>query len=221
MSASTEKKNRQLAREQGMDRKAQAAQEQAAKKAKERRRWAIGTVLVALLVAAVVVAYLLREARGNAAAKEKPAERVHLSVREALSDSAYRAAMVSSFANGWSSFGVRNSLLPLFAAAVLSAGPEIAGISLTAFAAGTALALTFSGKLADSWGRKPLVITGLAINGAATAAIGFSGSVAMFLVVSAIAGLGTGLLNPAQQAAVADVVAAARAAQASLTGAFS
>ena len=118
--------------------------------------------------------------------------------------------MVSSFANGWSSFGVRNSLLPLFAAAVLSAGPEIAGISLTAFAAGTALALTFSGRLADSWGRKPLVITGLAINGAATAAIGFSGSVAMFLVVSAVAGLGTGLLNPAQQAAVADVVGSER-----------
>ncbi|MER1996689.1 MAG: MFS transporter [Arthrobacter sp.] len=164
----------------------------------------------ALLVAAVVVAYLLREARGSGAVKEKPAGRVHLTVREALSDSAYRAAMVSSFANGWSSFGVRNSLLPLFAAAVLSAGPEIAGISLTAFAAGTALALTFSGRLADSWGRKPLVITGLAVNGAATAAIGFSGSVTMFLVVSAIAGMGTGMLNPAQQAAVADVVGSER-----------
>ena len=55
MSASTEKKNRQLAREQGMDRKAQAAQEQAEKKAKEKRRWAIGTVLVALLVAAILI----------------------------------------------------------------------------------------------------------------------------------------------------------------------
>ena len=109
----------------------------------------------ALVVAAVVVAYLLREARGGTGPRETEGERVHLSVREALSDSAYRAAMVSSFANGWSSFGVRNSLLPLFAAAVLSAGPEIAGISLTAFAAGTALALTFSGRLADSWDESP------------------------------------------------------------------
>ena len=164
----------------------------------------------ALLVAAVVVAYLLRDAKGTRPDPAAAPPAAHMSVREALSDSAYRAAMVSSFANGWSSFGVRNSLLPLFAAAVLSAGPEIAGISLTAFAVGTALALTFSGRLADSWGRRPLVITGLAINAAATAAIGFSGSVAAFLIVSGIAGLGTGLLNPAQQAAVADVVGSGR-----------
>ncbi|WP_312179223.1 MFS transporter [Arthrobacter sp.] len=164
----------------------------------------------ALLVTAVLVAFLLRDAKGNSPVPSDAPAPTHMTVREALSDSAYRAAMVSSFANGWSSFGVRNSLLPLFAAAVLSAGPEIAGISLTAFAVGTALALTFSGRLADSWGRRPLVITGLAINAAATAAIGFSGSVTAFLIVSGIAGLGTGLLNPAQQAAVADVVGSGR-----------
>ncbi|UPO78634.1 MFS transporter [Arthrobacter sp. Helios] len=164
----------------------------------------------ALLITAVLVAFLLRDAKGTRPDPDAAPAPANLTVREALSDSAYRAALVSSFANGWSSFGVRNSLLPLFAAAVLSAGPEIAGISLTAFAAGTALALTFSGRLADSWGRKPLVITGLAINAAATAAIGFSGSVAVFLIVSGIAGIGTGLLNPAQQAAVADVVGSGR-----------
>lgn len=164
----------------------------------------------ALLITAVLVAFLLRDATGTRPDPDAAPAPANLTVREALSDSAYRAALVSSFANGWSSFGVRNSLLPLFAAAVLSAGPEIAGISLTAFAAGTALALTFSGRLADSWGRKPLVITGLAINAAATAAIGFSGSVAVFLIVSGIAGIGTGLLNPAQQAAVADVVGSGR-----------
>ncbi|MCC3269940.1 MFS transporter [Arthrobacter gengyunqii] len=159
----------------------------------------------ALVVASAVVAFQLKDAR-LASGAPKPAARPVLTVREALGDSAYRAALASSFANGWSSFGVRNSLLPLFAAAALSAGPEIAGISLTAFAAGTAVVLTFSGRLADGWGRRPLVLTGLAVNAAATAAIGFSTSVPMFLVVSAIAGMGTGLLNPAQQAAVGDVV---------------
>jgi len=159
----------------------------------------------ALVVAAAVVALQLKDAR-LADGEPKPAARPVLTVREALGDSAYRAALASSFANGWSSFGVRNSLLPLFAAAALSAGPEIAGISLTAFAVGTAVVLTFSGRLADSWGRRPLVLTGLAVNALATAAIGFSTSITMFLVVSAIAGMGTGLLNPAQQAAVGDVV---------------
>jgi DHA1 family multidrug resistance protein-like MFS transporter len=159
----------------------------------------------ALVVAAAVVAIHLKDAR-LAEGETKPAARPVLTVREALGDSAYRAALASSFANGWSSFGVRNSLLPLFAAAALSAGPEIAGISLTAFAVGTAVVLTFSGRLADSWGRRPLVLTGLAVNAVATAAIGFSTNVPMFLVVSVIAGMGTGLLNPAQQAAVGDVV---------------
>ncbi|MBQ7896615.1 MAG: hypothetical protein IJ364_08710, partial [Oscillospiraceae bacterium] len=53
MSASTEKKNRQLAREQGIDKKAQAAEALAAKKAVEKRKWTIGAIIVAVVIAAV------------------------------------------------------------------------------------------------------------------------------------------------------------------------
>ncbi|MCC3271167.1 MFS transporter [Arthrobacter zhangbolii] len=161
----------------------------------------------ALVVAAGVVFLRLKDARPAPGAEEtKPAALPALTVREALRDSAYRGALVSSFANGWSSFGVRNALVPLFAAAALSAGPEVAGISLTAFAVGTAVVLTFSGRLADSWGRRPLLLIGLAVNAVATAMIGFSSSVTEFLIISVIAGMGTGLLNPAQQAAVGDII---------------
>ncbi len=89
---------------------------------------------------------------------------------------------------------------------MLGAGPEVAGISLAFFAGGTALALTVSGRLADSLGRKPLVLTGLAVNGAAMAGLGLTTDVVAFLAVSVIAGIGAGILNPAQQAAVADVI---------------
>lgn len=158
----------------------------------------------ALLIAAAVVFFQLRgTALGSRA--QGGAQPV-LTVKEALRDSAYRAALVSGFANGWASFGVRMALVPLFAAAVLGAGPEVAGISLAFFAGGTALALTFSGRLADSVGRKPLVLTGLAINGIAMACLGLTTDVVAFLTVSVIAGLGAGILNPAQQAAVADVI---------------
>ncbi|WP_289601987.1 MFS transporter [Arthrobacter sp. zg-Y877] len=161
----------------------------------------------ALVLAAGVVFLRLKDARPAAGPDDaKPAALPVLTVTEALRDSSYRAALVSSFANGWSSFGVRNALVPLFAAAALSAGPEVAGISLTAFAAGTAVVLTFSGRLADSWGRKPLLLIGLAVNAAATALMGFSSSVPEFLIISVIAGMGTGLLNPAQQAAVGDII---------------
>lgn len=161
----------------------------------------------ALVVAAGVVYLRLKDARPVRGPEDtKPAALPVLTVREALRDSAYRGALVSSFANGWSSFGVRNALVPLFAAAALSAGPEVAGISLTAFAVGTAVVLTFSGRLADSWGRRPLLLIGLAVNAVATAMIGFSSSVTEFLIISVIAGMGTGLLNPAQQAAVGDII---------------
>ncbi|WP_299165885.1 MFS transporter [uncultured Arthrobacter sp.] len=160
----------------------------------------------ALLVAAAVVFFQLKDTTTTRGGRKGGTAQPVLTVREAVRNSAYRAALVSGFANGWASFGVRMALVPLFAAAVLGAGPEVAGISLAFFAGGTALALTVSGRLADSLGRKPLVLTGLAVNGAAMACLGLTGDVTTFLAVSAVAGIGAGILNPAQQAAVADVI---------------
>ncbi len=135
-------------------------------------------------------------------ARKQPA----LPLREALRLPAYRAVLTSSFANGWSAFGIRMALVPLFATAALGAGPEVAGISLAVFAVGTGVALTFSGKLADTWGRKPMILSGLAVNGIAMGVLGFTGNEFWFFLVSAIAGLGSGLMGPGQQAAVADVI---------------
>ena len=45
-----------------------------------------------------------------------------MTVTEALRDSAYRAALIGGFANGWANFGVRVALVPLFAAASAGLG---------------------------------------------------------------------------------------------------
>ena len=66
---------------------------------------------VALLVAAGIVAVFLRHASLRPA-PGSPALPV-LTVSEAWRDSAYRAGLVSGFANGWGNFGVRNAILPL------------------------------------------------------------------------------------------------------------
>ncbi|MBJ2120023.1 MFS transporter [Arthrobacter sp. MSA 4-2] len=162
----------------------------------------------ALLIASAVVFFQLKDTRlGD---RRAGAAQSVLTVREALKDSAYRASLLSSFANGWSSFGVRLALVPLFATVVLDAGPGIAGISLAFFAGGTALALTVSGRLADTWGRRPMLLIGLAVNGLAMAALGFAGDVPVFLAICVIGGVGAGILNPAQQAVVADVVGSER-----------
>ena len=55
MSASTVKKNRQIAREQGVvDKKVQAELELAAKKKKEKTKWTIGAIVVAVVLVLVL-----------------------------------------------------------------------------------------------------------------------------------------------------------------------
>ncbi len=159
---------------------------------------------VALVIAAAIVAAMIRtEAlRPAADAPQRPV----FTVREALQDSAYRASMGSAVANGWANFGVRNAILPLFATAVILDEPWVAGAALAVFAAGNAVGLTFSGRLSDRIGRRPFIIGGLLVSGLATMITGWVGTLPLLILVSAVAGLGAGVLNPAQQASIADIV---------------
>ncbi|WP_371745990.1 MFS transporter [Arthrobacter oryzae] len=158
----------------------------------------------ALVLAALVVQTQLSHVPGKS--RKDGSLEPPMGLGEALRDSAYRAGLFSSFANGWATFGVRMATVPLFAVAALGAGPAAAGWALAVFAGGNAAALTVSGKLADTLGRKPLLIAGLVLTGVATAGIGLTGDMPWFLAASAVAGIGSGLLGPAQQAAIADVI---------------
>ncbi|OFI39639.1 arabinose ABC transporter permease [Arthrobacter sp. SW1] len=162
----------------------------------------------ALVLAALLVRFQLGS--GPASASAQAAAAPAMTLREAFGDPAYRASLFSGFSNGWAVFGVRMATVPLFAVAVLAAGTASAGWALAVFAAGNAVALSFSGRLADRLGRKPLITAGLAVTGIATAAIGLTDNLTAFLVVSAVAGFGSGVLSPAQQAAVGDILGQGR-----------
>ncbi|WP_308258593.1 MFS transporter [Saccharothrix obliqua] len=162
------------------------------------------TYAVALTIAALVVWWFLR--RSTLAALDSSTDQVSLTVTQALGSPAYRAALASGFANGWAVFGVRISLVPLFVVEALHGGPALAGVSLSVFAVGNAAVLMISGKLSDTVGRKPLAMTGLAVSAVGTIWLGFTTSVPMFMVASLVAGVGAGLLNPPQNAVVADVI---------------
>ena len=159
---------------------------------------------VALVIAAAIVAAMIRTEALRPAA-DAP-QRAVFTVREALQDSAYRASMGSAVANGWANFGVRNAILPLFATAVILDEPWVAGAALAVFAAGNAMGLTFSGRLSDRIGRRHFIIGGLLVSGLATIITGWAGTLPLLILVSAVAGLGAGVLNPAQQASIADIV---------------
>jgi MFS family permease len=89
---------------------------------------------------------------------------------------------------------------------VLRRDGAFAGTALGVFAAGNVVMLLFSGRLADSWGRKPVLIIGLLVAGGGTVWVGFTDSVPVFLAATVVAGLGAGLLSPPMQATVADVI---------------
>ncbi|MBM6404410.1 MFS transporter [Phycicoccus sp. CSK15P-2] len=170
---------------------------------------------VALLAAATIVFVFLKDT--SLRPKEGAPVLPVMTVRDGWRDSAYRAAVGSAFANGWGNFGVRNAILPLFAAAVIvdrsldQATREthqslVAGAALAAFAAGNAIGLTVAGRTSDAVGRKPYIVGGLLVSGVFTAATGLATSLPMLIAFSVAAGLGSGALNPAQQASLADVV---------------
>ncbi|MGH3518894.1 MAG: MFS transporter [Haloechinothrix sp.] len=159
---------------------------------------------VALIVAVLIVWVLLRRSTLIAAADEDATPAVTLP--DALREHSYRSALFANFATGWVIFGVRVSLVPLFITEVLRREESFAGIAFAVFAAANVIMLIPAGKLADTVGRKPLVLAGLVMSGSGTIWVGFSGSVPDFLMATVLAGVGTGLLTPPKQATVADIV---------------
>ncbi len=163
-------------------------------------------VYAAVLVVVVCIALLLLRGRvgegvGQAGEAEPPAR-----FRVALAHPAYRAALAASVANGWVVFGVRVALVPLFVVEALGQPEAWGGIALAVFALGNAATLVLAGRLADRRGRRPPVLAGLAVTGVATGVLGFLTDPTLFLAASLLAGMGSGLINPPMNAAVADVI---------------
>lgn len=157
----------------------------------------------ALVLAASVVASRLSGTSPQQ--RRSGSEAAPMRVAEALRQPAYLAALTSAFANGWCNFGVRVAVLPQLAVALHDA-TWVAGLVLALAAVGTAATLQVAGRLVDTLGRRPVVIAGLVITAIGLGLIGQSGSLAVLLGLSVLSGVGAGLVNPGQQATVADVI---------------
>ncbi|MEO9325046.1 MFS transporter [Nocardioides sp. C4-1] len=162
---------------------------------------------VALVVAAAVVALRLTGAQLRPASGGPPAPPMRLAAALALP--AYRACLASAFANGWCNFGVRVAVVPQFALVVRDE-TWVAGVALALAALGTAATLQVAGRVADSVGRRPLVLVGLAVTALGFGLLGLSHDLVVLFVLSAFSGIGAGLVNPGQQATVADVIGSER-----------
>ncbi|MCS3780896.1 MFS transporter [Tsukamurella ocularis] len=158
---------------------------------------------IALVVATFVVGIALRGS--TLAGRQEASSQPGATVREALADSAYLAALFTSVVFGWV-YSMRVSLLPLFFAAVLDQPAAIAGYALAAYAAGDVLAMFPAGRASDRYGRRPFIVVGMLVIAAGTLALGFTDSVLVAFLVTVVAGIGTGLVAPTMQASLADVL---------------
>ena len=170
-----------------------------------------------LLVASLVV-YLGLHRRKGQKRHEIIDERVPWSFAEAFKNNSYKAALGSFFANGWATFGVRNAIMPLFAASAFAGtgfvldGAQTAAVALSIFAVGNVLAVTFLSRYSDKYGRKPFIVSGLLVAAVGTGVLGFMTNPWLFFLASLVAGAGTGMLNAPQQASIADLVGQERKA---------
>ncbi|RMI35807.1 MFS transporter [Nocardia stercoris] len=159
---------------------------------------------IALVAATAVVYFSLRNSRLSDRPTVRPA--AVLGFGTALRRPAYRAVLVSNFVNGVAVLGVRTALLPLVVVETLHRSRGMAGVALTAFAAGNAAVLFLAGRWSDRWGRKPFMIAGCLVCAAGTAGVGIAPELWALLAASFVGGVGSGLFTPAQQATVADVL---------------
>jgi MFS family permease len=159
-----------------------------------------------LVAAATVVAVSLRNSTFAGSTSGAPKSGETLTFSQALRVSQYRSLLLSAFSFGWASFGVRVSVIPIFVAVVLDGDAAVAAWVLAAYAAGNAMLIFPSGRWSDALGRKPMIVIGLFTLAASYLAFPASPSLWIAILVMFVAGAGSALVNPGQQATLADVV---------------
>ena len=175
-----------------------------------------------LLVAAAIVAIALRGSQAAGAPGTPGAKGAQcgpdisadadtdLSLKHAMLVPQFRTLLFSVFSFGWASYGVRVSLIPLLVAVTFGGDATMAAWILAAYAAGNAVFIFPAGRWTDTIGRKPMLVVGLSILAVAYAAMGVAPSIWVLGAIMLVAGAGSALANPGQQAVLADVLAKRR-----------
>ncbi len=102
--------------------------------------------------------------------------------------------------------GVRSAIVPLFIGDVLNKSPAWIGISFFVVAAVNAATLLPGGRLADTLGRRPVIVSGCLLSGTSMALLALLPGTWGFLVALAVLGLGSGLLDVAPSAMIGDIL---------------
>jgi MFS transporter, DHA1 family, multidrug resistance protein len=157
-----------------------------------------------LLVPALIAGIMLR---GVPRSTERRPVRSFAVLASALRSPVYRAAASANLADGFAAVGVRAAIVPLYVHQVLRSSPVWTGIGFGVFAAMNGIMLLPGGRLADTLGRRPVLIAGCLVSAAGLAMLAVLPGRWAFLAALAVAGLGSGLLDVAPAAMIGDMLA--------------
>lgn len=164
-----------------------------------------GTLSVAVVVVVTMLARTELGAKDPAKASAEPAESGWASLRRAARNRAYLTALAVNLGSGFTVFGLRSALVPLFVVEALGATPAVTGYGLLASAAVQAVLLLPAGRLADNRGRRPALILGTSITIVGMVLLAVAHGELHFLAAMAVLGAGTAFLSSAPAAVVGDV----------------
>ena len=124
----------------------------------------------------------------------------------AMRQRAYWAAVTNNLATGWSLFGIRGSVLPLFVteAMLLSESWVSIGIFISALAQG--VLLIPAGRASDMRGRRPSMIVGSIVVALAFVLLAAFDTIAPYALAMVLFGFGSALIGTSSTAVVGDVV---------------
>ena len=162
-----------------------------------------GLLVVPAILAAVV---LRRTPNHRRASAGRPPTRALATLGLALRSSTYRAAASANLADGFAALGVRGALVPLFVREILHRSAVWTGIGFLLFAAMNGAALVPGGRVADTLGRRPVIIVGCAISAVGMVMLALLPCPGAYLTALAVAGFGSGLLDVAPAAMIGDII---------------
>jgi MFS family permease len=157
-----------------------------------------------LVVAGTIALTMLRRPEPESAESAEKAERI--SLRVALAQRPFRAAMATNFADQWAVLGVRSAIIPLFVVEGMDQGKVWIGVGLALVALVNVAVLLPAGRVADTRGRRPVMLTGCAVGALALVILAVAESLPGYLVAMVVFGIGSGMLDVAPAAVVGDVL---------------
>jgi len=160
-----------------------------------------------LVVPAGLAAVVLRRTPNlRPAAADQPPVGSLAALGHAVRTRTYRAAASANLADGFAALGVRGALVPLFVRDVLHRSVVWTGIGFLLFAALNGAALLPGGRVADTVGRRPVIIVGCLVSAVGMVMLALLPGPWAYLAALAVAGFGSGLLDVAPAAMIGDII---------------